>query len=128
VVHDTAIVGVCQRVGRLYPVPQCVLHLKRAGLHDVAQRTAVDVFHGDERPAVLFADLVDGADVRVIERGRAACLAHQLRARRLILDGRSQDLDSEPALERGVVGEEHDAHAAPSEPALDDVLPRVSPG
>jgi hypothetical protein len=33
------------------------------------QRRAVEMFHGDERFSVLFANVVNCADVRMIERG-----------------------------------------------------------
>ncbi len=39
------------------------------------QRHAVQKLHGDERLAVLLADLVDGADVGMVQRGRGLRLA-----------------------------------------------------
>jgi hypothetical protein len=35
----------------------------------VLERAAVHEFHGDEGMAVLLADVVDGADVGMVERG-----------------------------------------------------------
>ncbi len=77
--HDAAIVGVRKRVGRLDPVSNGVFHRERTAIDEITQRTAIDVFHRDKRQAAGFAHLVDSADVRVIERGRVACLAEQLR-------------------------------------------------
>ena len=39
------------------------------------QCITVQVFHGDERLAVLFANVVDGADIGVVEGGRGLGLA-----------------------------------------------------
>jgi hypothetical protein len=33
------------------------------------QREAVQKLHGDERPAIFFSNVVDGADVRVVQSG-----------------------------------------------------------
>jgi len=41
----------------------------------VFQRHAVEKFHGDECLTVVFADVVDGADVRMIESRRGLRLA-----------------------------------------------------
>ena len=35
---------------------------------DVLEGRAVEEFHGDEAPAVLLADFVDGANIRVVQR------------------------------------------------------------
>ena len=42
-----------------------------------AERLAFDQLHGDERQAVGFADFVNDADVRMIERGGGARFTHQ---------------------------------------------------
>ncbi len=41
----------------------------------LAQRLPLEQLHGDEVPAFVLVDVVDGADVRVVERGRGARLA-----------------------------------------------------
>ena len=38
----------------------------------VAERSSLEQFHGDERPTVRFVDLVNGANVRVIQSGRGS--------------------------------------------------------
>ena len=40
-----------------------------AAVDAVLERLAVEKFHGDEGLAVLFADVVNGADVGMVERG-----------------------------------------------------------
>ena len=50
-------------------------HAERATLQPLGQRFAIEQLHGDEQPAVVLADLVDLADVRVVHAGRRAGLA-----------------------------------------------------
>ena len=49
------------------------------------QRRALHEFHGDERSAVLLADLVDGADIGMVQRGsRARLSAKTLQSLRIL--------------------------------------------
>jgi hypothetical protein len=41
----------------------------------IAERLPLEHFHHKERLTILFVDVVDGADVRMVERGGRACLA-----------------------------------------------------
>ena len=41
----------------------------------IPQRFAIDELHGDERPAVLLADVIDGANARMVQSGRGPRLA-----------------------------------------------------
>ena len=43
------------------------VHLQRLRPDEVLKRGALEKLHRDERPAIVFADLVNGADVRVIQ-------------------------------------------------------------
>ena len=83
---------------------------------------AVDEAHRDEERAVLLAGLVDGHDVRVLERGRHARLALEAPAELRV--GRElghDDLQRHAAAEPAVGGEVDDAHAAAPDLALDVV-------
>src|ERR1035438_3275902 len=51
------------------------LHVERAAANSVLQGQAVEEFHGDEGLAVLFADVVNGADIRMVEGGSGLRLA-----------------------------------------------------
>jgi len=51
------------------------LQLYRATADAVLERDAFKIFHGDERLPVLFADIVNCADVGMIPRGRGLCFA-----------------------------------------------------
>ena len=48
---------------------------QRSALEPPLQRFALDVFHDEEVAAVLAADVVDRADMRVVERGNRARFA-----------------------------------------------------
>jgi hypothetical protein len=82
----------------------------------------VDEAHGDEERAVLLAGLVDGDDVRMLERGRHARLALEAPAELRV--GRElghDDLERHAAVEAAVDREVDHAHAAAPDLALDVV-------
>jgi hypothetical protein len=101
---DSAIVRMCKGLGQLHAVTDHVVDRQRPAGDPSAERRAVDDFHRDVGVAVGFADVVDGADVRMIERGRGARLAQQalppFRIRRQIT---RQNLESDVARQTGVV-------------------------
>jgi len=77
------------------------------------QRLARDVLHDDAGPAVDVGNLVNLADVRMVERRRRASFAVQpLTRRRVALECLCHEFDGDFASELCVVGEEHFAHAA----------------
>ena len=89
-------------------------------LEDLLEIRAIDQLHDDVIAARLRVDarVVDGHDVRVVERGRVARLApesiHELR---VFGKARAQDLDRDIAVEEFVMRKVHDRH-----PALADHL------
>ena len=58
-----------QRVGHLDGYIQHPVQLHRLAHDGVLQRLPVQEFHGDKRLAVLLADVVDGANVRMVQGG-----------------------------------------------------------
>ena len=86
------------------------------------QRAALQILHGDEGAAVLLADVMNGADVGMIQRGRGSRLAlepaQRLSVARQIV---RQELQRDEAMEPGVLRFVHDAHAAAAE-LLDDAV------
>ena len=54
-------------------------------LEPLGQRRALEQFHGDEQHAVVFADLVDLTDVRMVDRRGRARLAPEALARGLVV-------------------------------------------
>ena len=61
-------VGGIERVGDLDGKGQNQLRVHRLAIDVVLQRQAVKKLHGDERLTRLFPDVVNRADVRMIER------------------------------------------------------------
>ena len=61
-----------QRVGELEPQVHNLRRRQRPALEPLLERLAFQQLHRDERPALVLVDVVDGADVRVIQgRGGA---------------------------------------------------------
>jgi len=88
------------------------------------QGEAVEKFHGDEGLAVLFADVVDSADVVVIERGSGLRFtlkpSEGLRVARDVL---RQKFQRDEAAQARVFGFVNDAHASAAE-FFDDAIVR----
>ena len=61
-----------ERIRNLDGQTQEYANIERPLIDPSRERLALEQFHGDELPAVVFVDLVDRADVRVIERRRGA--------------------------------------------------------
>ncbi len=92
---------------------------------EVLQRLAVEVLHGDERLAIGFANVVDGADTRMIQRGRRLRLA--LKSRQCLLvfrHGLRQELQCDETAQPRVLGFIDDTHPATAE-FLDDAVMRI---
>ena len=68
-----------ERVGDLRHQPRGLRDRQRPARETCGERLAFVIRHRDERLVIRLADLVDRADVRVIERAGGARLAHQPR-------------------------------------------------
>ena len=66
-----------QRVGDLRAHVEGRVQAQRTGGEPILQRRPLQILHDDERPLVLLADVVDGADVRVVERRRRLRFARE---------------------------------------------------
>ena len=98
---------------------RCARVERRAPPDQLGQRLARDVLHGDERLAVVLADVVDGDDVRVLQPRREPRLALEALADVGVVD--AQHLDRDEAIDGRIEREEERAHAALAE-ALADVI------
>ena len=80
--------------------------------------------HGDEHAAVLaFSDLVDGADVGVVEdRGGLGLVDEALAGLGVVRELGREELERDGAAELEIVGLVDDAHSAPADLAEDAVL------
>jgi hypothetical protein len=88
-------------------------HRQRCAIDTPAQRLALQHFHHEKRMAVVLADVVQRADVRVIQRRRRACLAlESLQSDRIARERVGQKLHRHLPSETRVLGAVDDAHSA----------------
>ena len=96
---------VIQRVGQLAAVAQGRVERQVAACQQRTERFAGHELHGDIGLPASLADLVDGADVRMVERGRRARLPQQPCARVLVRELRGwQQLQRDVPVESIVMG------------------------
>ena len=123
-VDDIRGMGGVQCVSDLDPEPQHRLESEWTGGESVLQRRALQILHGDERSSVLLADVVDRADVRMVERrcgpGFALKAAQGLGITRQIF---GDELERNGTVKPRIFGFVHHAHPAAAE-LLDDAVVR----
>jgi len=93
-----------------------------AGDH-VLQSFALEALHGDEGLAIFLADIIDGANVGMIQRGRG--LRFTLEAHeglRILRNSVGQKFQCDEAPEASVLGLVDNAHPAPAELLEDTVM------
>src|SRR5205085_1668174 len=84
-----------------------------AGGDDLGEGPAFEVGHGEEEGAADLADVVDGAEVGVVDGGGGAGLAEEALARlRAVAGGEGGDLEGDAAVELRVVRQVDRPHAA----------------
>ena len=116
-VNDAVGVRGLEPVGDLDPELEDTVHRQRPASDRFLERAPVEQFHDDELLAVTLADVVDRADVRVIERRRDARLAPEpLERFRVRGEIRGQELHGNLAAEANILGTVHHAHSAGAEP------------
>ena len=113
-VDDVEAVRVGQAVAQLLHQPQLAGdggRLLAADPH--RQRLAVDVLHGDERLAVLLADVEDADDVLVLEHAGGVRFLHEAAPDLVVVDAFLEELDGDrAAADLGVAGAQERAHPA----------------
>ena len=88
------------------------------------QRHTIQIFHGDEALAFVFADFVDGADVGMVQGGGGAGFpAEAFQSLRICGHIIGQELEGDEAAERGVLGLVNHTHP-PAAQFLDDAVVR----
>jgi hypothetical protein len=79
----------------------------------VLQRHALEIFHGDKRHAILLADVVNGADIGMVQgRGRLCFALEARQSLRIAGHFVRQKLERDETVKPSVFGFVHDAHAA----------------
>src|SRR5216684_1032816 len=116
-------VSVVKRVGNLRAQIEHRLRRQPLRRNPLAQRFAWNVFHGDIGLAIDFTDLVNRANVRMIEGGSGTGFAKNSRASFLIGEGsHRRQLERDVAVEFLVVGTKDHAHTARASLLQDDVV------
>jgi hypothetical protein len=122
-VQDAARVRGVDRVGNLRGQPQQQADIERTAVDRARERAPLEQLHRDERPPLVLVHLIDGADVRVVQRRGGARFAqealHRLRLVGAIL---RQELERHLARELHVFGEIDHAHAARAERVEDAIV------
>ncbi len=116
-VNQSALVGRGQSFGRLARnTPRLLRRQPGVALQAIGQALALQQLHGQKRNAAIFADLVNGDDVVVLQGSGRLRLAEETRPRRGI-GGPIQlhDLESDLPFEGRVIREKDHAHAALAE-------------
>src|SRR5438445_8870053 len=123
-VDDSLRVGRIQGIGDLDADRQQGVEFQGTARDVVLQCCAVKKLHGDERLPVLVVDFVDGADVRVIQRGGSLCFtlkaAEGLRILGYLL---GQEFQGHKPSELHILRLINHTHPAPAE-LLDDAVMR----
>src|SRR5436309_722036 len=115
-VNDSFRVRSVQRVRNLNGEVEERLGFERLPCGPVLERLALQQLHGDKRLAFVLIDVVDGADVRMVERGSSLRLSPEAFQGLMILrQGFWQELQCDEAMELGVFGLVDHAHAAATE-------------
>ena len=131
-VDDSGSVGNVEGVGDLDAEIDLLVHRKRFALDAIFQSAAFEVLHHDVVTGLrfsavfdlVFADVVDGADVGMIEGGGGAGLAAEtLEGLGIAGDFIGQEFEGDEALQAGVFRFVDDAHAATAE-LFDDAVVR----
>jgi hypothetical protein len=101
-----------------------LLNFRRTPADSMLQRHAIEKLHGDERMTGMFADLIDGADVGMIQRGRRARFtAKALQGLGVLLQMIGQEFQGHEAAQFDILSFVDHTHA-PTAELLDDAIMR----
>ncbi len=121
--NDALAVRGVQRIGNLDRQVEKQLALERLASDLVFQSHAIEKLHGDERASFVIADLVDGADVGMVQRRGGARLAAKTFERlRILRDFVRQEFERDEASKVGVLGLVHHTHSTAAQLADDAVV------
>ncbi len=116
-----------QRVGDLDGVTEALVEWQLTPAKPRSQGLAFEIRHDEECRAGLVADIVERADVRMIElRERPRVALEALAELRVAGKGIAQELERDDAAEARVAGLVHLAHAAEADRRLDFVRAETS--
>src|SRR5580658_7478119 len=121
--NDSLAVGSTECVRNLDSQAQHFLKRKRLAGNSVFQRVSVEKLHRNKRLTVVFPNLIDGANIRMVKSGGSLCLtleaAQRLRVWRVTV---GKELQGNEAVKLGVFSFIDDAHPTASEAFKDAVV------
>ena len=71
-VNDALGMGCIKGISDLFTDVEKLLGVERIAVQEVFESGAFQIFHGNEGPASVVADFVDGANIRMVQRRRSA--------------------------------------------------------
>ena len=111
-----------ERVGNLSRDAQDPVECEWLAGHQLLQRLPLQQLHDDELPVVVLADVVNGADVRMIQgRGGAGLTLETIDRMRMLRQFRRQELQRHVPLQARVLSAIDDTHP-PTSQLLDDAI------
>jgi hypothetical protein len=122
--YDSFGVGSIQRIRNLDGQRQNQLGFHGTPTDAMLQRCAVQKLHGDKGSSVLIINLVDGADIGVVQGGRSLRFALESgQSLHILFDLVRQELQGDKAVQLYVLGLVNHTHPATAE-FLDDAVMR----
>src|SRR5215472_19272788 len=123
-VDYASLIGGIERVGYLNSKRENLLDLHRLTTDSMLQRGAIEKLHHEEALIVMPADLMNRADIGMVQRGRRTGFAVKTFQRLLIsCEVFRQKLQCDETAELGVLGFVDHTHTAAPEP-LDNLIVR----
>ena len=127
-VDDAPGVGRIERLGDLRAEFDDQAGVQRPARQAMLQRLPLQEFHGDEGLAVVLADFVDRANVRVVQRRCGASLTQKpLKSQLFARNAFRKELQRDGPPERGVLGTVYDSHPTAAQSCGDSVVRHALP-
>src|SRR5271157_3649167 len=121
---DARLMRGVQRLGDVNSQRQQQFRFQRTAADAMPQRHSIEEFHRNERPAALLVNVVDGADVGMVQRrGGASFAPEALQRLPVVSQIVGKELEGDEAAKTGVLGLIHHTHPAATE-LLDDAVVR----
>src|SRR6516164_5005208 len=97
--------------------------IQRQTTDAVLQHHAIEELHGDESLSILLSDVVNGANIGMIQGGRGLCLTLKAsQCQRMAGNVLGQELESDETMQAGVFGLIDDSHTAAAKSFDDPVM------
>ena len=114
--HDPFAVGGVECVGDVDGKRQQGFQVQRTVADQVLERPAFEIFHDDEGTSVLLANVIDGADIGMVQaRSGLGFAAKAAKGVRIVGDIIGKELEGDEAVQAQIFGLVDDAHPAATE-------------